>query len=110
MSIPVPQERQWPEARSAALPAGSARERDDDYAEVIICLNSRWRVITCCGGMQWILQHRDTARPHRGFWRGMHYLRSRNGLIRVCVEHAGDCDPSALAALTLLPLRFGGAS
>ena len=48
------------------------RETSDFYSGVIAVLTSRWRVITCRNGIQWILQRREGL--HGGAWRGFQYF------------------------------------
>jgi hypothetical protein len=81
-------------------------ETSDDYPKVVT-LNSRWRVIACRHGIQWILQYRNRAETvARDVWRGRSYCRTREALIRVCDDHAGIIDPDARATLEGLPARF----
>ena len=47
------------------------RERDDGYKGVVTQLTTRWRVIICKDGIQWILQRKEAS--HGGPWRGVSY-------------------------------------
>ena len=58
------------------------RETSDFYSGVIAVLTSRWRVITCRNGIQWILQRREGL--HGGAWRGFQYFCSKDALLRTC--------------------------
>ena len=60
----------------------SHRERDDDYANVVLHFDPRWRVIICKGGIQWIIQKKEAS--HAGPWRGISYHVGRSSLIRTC--------------------------
>jgi hypothetical protein len=81
-------------------------ESSDNYP-VLARLNSRWRVIACRDGIQWILQYRNRAETvARDGWRGRSYCRTKEALIRVCDAHAGDIDPNAAAILACLPEWF----
>ena len=60
----------------------SYRERDDCYADVVIHLASRWRVIICKDGIQWIIQKKEAS--HAGPWRGVSYHTCRDSLMRTC--------------------------
>jgi hypothetical protein len=60
----------------------SHRERDDGYKGVVAQLTTRWRVIVCKDGMQWIAQQKESS--HGGPWRGVSYYTNREGLIRAC--------------------------
>jgi hypothetical protein len=85
---------------------GSHRERDDDYARVVVRLDSRTRVIVCADRLQWIVQRRDAGEAHRANWRGLSFHRSRDALIAAGVRLAGACAPAALAVLDQLPEHF----
>jgi hypothetical protein len=87
---------------------GPRRERDDDYSGVIIQLCETWRVTDCKDGVQWILQRRDAAKPHRGFWRGRRFHVTRTGLIASCVALAGLSDEQALEIIAFLPEPYYG--
>jgi hypothetical protein len=92
-----------PSARVRANAPSSPRERDDGYRHVVVQLNDRWRVISCKDGLQWILQRRDAAKPHRAVWRGKRYHATREGLIASCVALAGLLESAAAGMLAGLP-------
>ena len=77
----------------------SHRERDDAYRNVVEQLTTRWRVIVCRDGIQWILQRKESS--HGGPWRGVSYHTNRDGLLRACgsLEMASSGALEALAAL-----------
>ena len=77
----------------------SHRERDDGYKGVVAQLTTRWRVIVCKDGMQWILQRKEAS--HGGPWRGVSYHTNRDGLLRACgsLEALHSSGLEALAAL-----------
>jgi hypothetical protein len=77
----------------------SHRERDDGYKGVVAQLTTRWRVIVCKDGMQWIVQQKESS--HGGPWRGVSYHTNREGLIRACgsLEALRNSGLEALAAL-----------
>ena len=79
------------------------RERDDNYVAVVIHLTSRWRIIVCKDGIQFILQQRSVAPPNTGTWSGKSYSTTRNGLITACSDRKLLSDPSARQALDALP-------
>ena len=60
----------------------SHRESDDNYSNVIVIFNSRWRLSLCRDGIQWILQQKEIS--HGMPWRGVKYFRSKEALIGVC--------------------------
>ncbi|AII87810.1 hypothetical protein [Planktomarina temperata] len=84
----------------------SRRERDDHYADVVIHLSSRWRIIVCKDGIQWILQQRSVALPNTGTWSGKSYSTTRSGLMAACSDRELLLDPSEGQALDALPSTF----
>ena len=76
------------------------RERDDGYKSVVAQLTTRWRVIVCKDGMQWIVQQKEAS--HGGPWRGMSYHTNRDGLLRAC-GRVGALSNDVLEALEALP-------
>jgi hypothetical protein len=90
-----------------AFPApDTGKESADSYGRVIARLNSRWRIIACRDGIQWILQQGKSS-GHGTAWRGRSYCRTKIGLMRVCAHHVGDFDGDALAILEALPEWIG---
>lgn len=92
--------------QAACFSSKSHRERDDDYEGVVVRLSERWRVAVCKDRVQWILQRRDTAPSHRGYWRGRSYHVQRDSLISACVRCQPALGQSALEMLRSLPARF----
>jgi hypothetical protein len=76
------------------------RERDDGYKGVVAQLTTRWRVIVCRDGIQWILQRKESS--HGGPWRGVSYNTNRDGLLRACGSLEA-LPSSGLEALEALP-------
>ena len=79
----------------------SHRERDDNYAYVVVQLAPRYRVILCPQGLQWIFQRKECSR--RADWRAEQYLTSRDGLIEACGKRGFLSDPNVEAVLHALP-------
>ena len=79
----------------------SRRERDDNYAYVVVQLAPRYRVILCPQGLQWIIQEKECSR--RADWRAEQYLTSRDGLIEACGKRGLLSSPNAEAVLHALP-------
>ena len=79
----------------------SHRERDTDYAYVVVQLAPRYRVILCPHGLQWIFQRKECSR--RADWRAEQYLTSRDGLIEACGKRGFLSDPNVEAVLYALP-------
>jgi hypothetical protein len=98
------------EAASVLTPLkwrSTSSESSDAYPDVVAVLNSRWRVIECPHGMQWILQFRgrsETMATSR--WRNRSYCRTAEALIRCCHAHAGEIEPSARDILAALSERI----
>lgn len=104
---PIPAGRSLPDTRPTAKSTVSTvsgrllGEGNDDYRPIIAVLNSRWRVVECAGGIQWILQY--CGGPNS--WRSRYFCRTREGLILCVREHAGEIDGVALVRLLRLPER-----
>ena len=79
------------------------RETSDFYRGVIAILASRWRVVTCRNGIQWILQKRTAEPVHEGIWRGQSYFTSREVLLAACASRELLFDRKARALLNALP-------
>lgn len=80
-------------------------ESADGYCRTVVYLNARWRIVGCKHGLQWILQH--CVRKARGAeWNARSYCRTREALIRVSLQHAGQITPSAWLTLDALPGRL----
>jgi len=86
--------------------SASHRERDDNYAAVIVQLAPRWRVIVCRDGIQWILQKRSVLAPNTGTWSGKSYSTTKSGLMAACSRLELLSDTSALAILDALPAKL----
>jgi len=85
--------------------APSHRESDGNYRGVVAILNELWRVTACRDGIQWMLQKAEKS-PHGATWRSRTFCRTRDALIRVCGEHAGEISPAAMRILEALPERI----
>ena len=79
----------------------SHRERDNNYADIVVQLAPRYRVILCPQGLQWIIQKKECSR--RADWRAEQYLTSRDGLIEACGKRGFLSDPNVEAVLYALP-------
>ena len=78
------------------------KETSDFYRGVIAVLTSRWRVINCKNGIQWILQRRTAEPLHEGIWRGSSYFTSRDVLLEACASRELLSDQNACALLNAL--------
>ena len=79
----------------------SHRERDDDYAYVVVQLTPRYRVILCPQGLQWIIQEKEASRS--GHWRAKSYHTSRDSLLSACGKRGFLSNANAEAVLHALP-------
>ena len=79
----------------------SHRERDDNYADIVVILAPRYRVILCPQGLQWIIQKKECSRA--ADWRAEQYLTSRDGLLKACGKLGLLSDPNTEAVLHALP-------
>ena len=68
-----------------------------------IQLNDKWRVVTCPANIQWILESERGGR-----WRPRSFFRTRDALLRVSKNLAGDIAPEAWSELQSLPSHFKG--
>ena len=55
-------------------------ETADEYAHIIVMINSRQRVIRCRNNQQWICQKRTSADLNKGHWVGLSYHTSWKSL------------------------------
>ena len=79
----------------------SHRERDNDFAYVVVKLAPRYRVILCPQGLQWIIQEKEAS--HEAPWRAEQHLTSRDSLIEACGKRGLLSDPNSEAVLHELP-------
>lgn len=77
------------------------REEADDYPNVVVKLNPRWRVIRCRDGIQWILQSKGHSENSR--WRGIQYCRSKRALLQRVRQSCQEVTGEAQAILDTLP-------
>ena len=79
----------------------SHRERDNNYADIVVQLAPRYRVIPCSQRLQWIIQEKECSRS--GHWRAEQYLTSRDSLLRACGKRGFLSNPNVEAVLHALP-------
>lgn len=79
----------------------SHRERDHDYAYLVVQLAPRYRVILCPQGLQWIIQEKEASRS--GHWRAKSYHTSRDSLLSASGRLGLLSDPNVEAVLHALP-------
>lgn len=79
----------------------SHRERDDNYADTVVQLTPRYRVILCPQGLQWIIQEQEAS--HEAPWRAQEYHATRESLLKACGKRGLLSDANAEAVLYALP-------
>ena len=79
----------------------SHRERDNDYAHIVVQLAPRYRIIVCPQGLQWIFQEQEAS--HEAPWRAQEYHTSRESLLKACGKRGCLSDPNVEAVLHALP-------
>jgi len=79
----------------------SHRERDENYADIVVHLAPRYRVILCPQGLQWIVQESEAS--HEAPWRAESYHTSRDSLLKACGKRGLLSDPNTEAVLHALP-------
>lgn len=84
----LPEERLPPSQPPQKPGKHRLKEHSDDYPNVVMSLDERWRVIVCRNGIQWILQYRKSlTKPD--LWEGRSYCQTREGLERAIKEKIG---------------------
>ena len=79
----------------------SHRERDNNYADIVVQLATRYRVILCPQGLQWIIQEQEAS--HEAPWRAQEYHATRESLLKACGKRGLLSDANAEAVLYALP-------
>ena len=79
----------------------SHRERDKNYADIVVQLTHRYRVILCPQGLQWIIQEQEAS--HEAPWRAKGFHTSRDSLLSACGKRGFLSDPNVEAVLHALP-------
>ena len=79
----------------------SHRERDENYAYIVVQLAPRYRVILDPLGLQWIFQEQEAS--HEAPWRAQEYHTSRESLLNACGKRGFLSDPNVEAVLHALP-------
>ena len=63
--------------------SSSQRERDDNYAHVLVNCRDNWRIITARTGDQWVIQKRSSS-TSTGVFLGKCHCTTRKSLIAAC--------------------------
>ena len=89
-------------------PSHSQRQRDDNYAHVLVNCRDNWRVITARTGDQWVIQKRSSS-TNTGVWLGKGHCRLKTSLIAAC-SRLGLLSAEVLTVLEALPDHVSGQS
>ena len=79
------------------------KESADEYAAIIMQIDSRTRVIRCRYDLQWIMQIRTSPDLNKGYGIGCSYHTSRDSLLEACRKRGLQSDTTAEAVLNALP-------
>ena len=79
----------------------SNRERDNNYADIVVQLAPRYRVILCPQHLQLIIQEKEASRS--GHWRAKSYHTSRDSLLSASGRLGLLSDPNVEVVLQALP-------
>jgi hypothetical protein len=63
--------------------SSSQRERDDNYAHVLVNCRDNWRIISARTGDQWVIQKRSSS-TNTGVFLGKCHCTTRKSLIAAC--------------------------
>jgi hypothetical protein len=84
MDKPVKPPRGTPKPGGKDIQSSSSqRERDDNYAHVLVNCRNNWRIITARTGDQWIIQKRSSS-TNTGVFLGKCHCTTRKTLIDAC--------------------------
>ena len=109
MDKPVKPPHGAPEpGRGIMQPLQSQRQRDDNYAHVLVNCRDNWRVITARTGDQWVIQKRSSS-TNTGVWLGKGHCRLKTSLIAAC-SRLGLLSAEVQAVLEALPDHVSGQS
>ena len=88
--------------------SSSQRERDDNYAHVLVNCRDNWRIITARTGDQWVIQKRSSS-TNTGVFLGKCHCTTRKSLIAAC-SRLGLLSADVQAVLEALPDHVSGQS
>ena len=78
-------------------------ESSGDYRHIVLMISSKWRIIECRQGLQWIIQKCQGIRYGTTRWESKKYLLSREGLVKACQRLNLNLDSNSVVALKKLP-------
>ena len=109
MATPKKKPHGAPEPGSGNMqPLQPQRQRDDNYAHVLVNCRDNWRVITARTGDQWVIQKRSSS-TNTGVWLGKCHCRLKTSLIAAC-SRLGLLSAEVLTVLEALPDHVSGQS
>ena len=109
MDKPIKKPHGAPEPGGSNMqPLQSQRQRDDNYAHVLVNCRDNWRVITARTGDQWVIQKRSSS-TNTGVWLGKSHCRLKTSLIAAC-SRLGLLSAEVLTVLEALPDHVSGQS
>ena len=88
--------------------SSSQRERDDNYAHVLVNCRDNWRIITARTGDQWVIQKRSSS-TSTGVFLGKCHCTTRKSLIAAC-SRLRLLSAEVMAVLEALPDHVSGQS
>ena len=88
--------------------SSSQRERDDNYAHVLVNSRDNWRIITARTGDQWVIQKRSSS-TSTGVFLGKCHCTTRKSLIAAC-SRLRLLSAEVMAVLEALPDHVSGQS
>ena len=98
-----------PEPRGKDIQSSSSqRQRDDNYAHVLVNCRDNWRVITARTGDQWVIQKRSSS-TSTGVFLGKCHCTTRKSLIAAC-SRLRLLSAEVMAVLEALPDHVSGQS
>ena len=78
-------------------------ESSGDYRHIVLMISSKWRIIECRQGLQWIIQKCQGIRYGTTRWESKKYLLSREGLVKACQRLNLNLETNSVVALKKLP-------
>ncbi len=78
-------------------------ESSGDYYRIVLMISSKWRIIECRQGLQWIIQKCQGIRYGTTRWENKKYFLSRDGLVTACQRLNLNLDTNTNLVLKELP-------
>lgn len=94
---------QSPRSSHRTLLRKECSESSGDYRHIVLMISSKWRIIECRQGLQWIIQKCQGIRYGTTRWEGKKYFISRDGLVTACQRLNLNLDTDTNLVLKELP-------